>query len=155
MNKPFNPIIAVIGSRQCDFETSQTAFEIGQLIAERQAILICGGVGGVMAAAAKGARQSGGITIGLLPGTDHNSANPDILIPLPTGLDYARNVLIARAAHGVIAISGGLGTLSEIAISLKMGKPVVSLKDWGLELPVIKAVNPQDAVDKLFQRLLK
>jgi len=104
-----------------------------------------------MAAAAKGAREAGGLTVGILPGTHHEDANPDIMIPIPTGLDHARNVLVVRASHGLIAVAGGYGTLSEIALALKMGKPVIGLQSWSLGDHLIQETSPESAVERLYQ----
>ncbi len=113
--------ISVIGSGNGDVlspKIAKIANEVGREIAARGAVLICGGLGGVMAEAAKGAKENGGLTIGILPGEDPGSANPFIDITLPTGLGFARNVLVAYSGDAVIAISGGLGTLSEISYAL-------------------------------------
>ncbi len=106
-----------------------------------------------MEAAARGAREGGGISIGLLPGEDSSLANPYLTVALPTGLGHARNALIARAAQGLIAVQGDLGTLSEIALGLKMGKPVATL-DCPHDLEgLIKASNPAQAVEKILSTL--
>jgi len=118
----------VIGAGQCDGEIQELAAEVGREIARRGALLVCGGLGGVMEAAAAGAAAEGGITVGVLPGPSTGSANPHIRIPLATGLGQARNVIIVHTADALIAVSGGAGTLSEIGHSLKTGKPVVGLR---------------------------
>jgi uncharacterized protein (TIGR00725 family) len=124
--------LAVVGSASCDAETAALAEEVGREIARRGAVLICGGRGGVMEAACRGARSAGGTTVGILPGTDRSQANPYVDIPIVTGLGEARNALVVRSADAVIAVSGGYGTLSEIALALKMGRPVVGLRSWEL-----------------------
>ena len=145
-------IIAVIGSGTANEATLKEAEEIGRLIAGRDAILICGGLGGVMEAAAKGARLEGGITVGVMPQNDTRSANPFITIPVATGLGEGRNVIIARTADALIAIGGEYGTLSEIAFGLKMGKPVIGLHTWEVR-GIIHAEGTGDAVEKAFQML--
>jgi uncharacterized protein (TIGR00725 family) len=131
--------VAVVGAGICGEELMGLAEEVGRAVAEAGAVLLCGGLGGVMEGAARGAARAGGITIGLLPGSDARSANPYIRIPLPTGLGEGRNVLVARTADVVIAIGGEWGTLSEVAFARKVGVPVVLLRPGltaGLELPV-------------------
>lgn len=122
-------IVAVIGGGTCSTEETVLAEQTGRLLAERGAIVVCGGLGGVMEAVAKGAQANGGTTVGILPGTDAAAANPYVDIPLATGLGEMRNFLIVRAAHALIAIGGGIGTLSELAIAQRIGKPVVGLHD--------------------------
>ncbi len=129
--------ISVIGSGSDDDalapQIAKIANEVGREIAKRGAVLICGGLGGVMAEAAKGAKENGGLTIGILPGEDSGSANPFIDITLPTGLGFARNVLVAYSGDAVIAVSGRLGTLSEISYALLKKKPVIGIHTWNLE----------------------
>jgi len=138
--------IGVIGPGQCSPEAALLAEEVGREIAGSQAVLICGGLGGVMAAAARGSHQAGGITIGILPGFSHDDANPYITIPIVTGLSHARNVLVVRSSHVLIAIEGGYGTLSELAIALKIEKPVIGLRTWDVSSKILKAASPQEAV---------
>ncbi len=144
--------IAIIGAGICDEETYQVAYTVGKLLAPK-ALLYCGGLGGVMEAAAKGAVEAGGLTVGILPGHRAEDANPYIQVPVVTDLGQARNVVLVRSADGVIAISGGYGTLSEIALALKMWKPVVGLNTW----PNIEGVNyvstPEEAVRQVFALL--
>jgi uncharacterized protein (TIGR00725 family) len=145
------PIIAVIGAGQCESSIYQLALEVGEEIAKRGAILVCGGLGGVMEAAAKGASMAGGLTVGILPGPSCNSANPYIKIPVATDMGQARNVIIAHTADGLVAVSGGAGTLSEIGHGLKIGKPVVGLKT----IPNLRGVHyvdtPQEAIARIFE----
>lgn len=122
-------VIAVIGGGSCTTEESALAEETGRLLAEAGAVLVCGGLSGVMEAAAKGAKANGGVTVGILPGDDPAVANHYIDVPLATGLGEMRNFLIVRTAHALIAIGGGVGTLSEIALAQRIGKPVVGLHD--------------------------
>jgi len=123
------PIIAVIGGSTCSAEETVLAVETGRLLAERGAVLVCGGLSGVMEGAARGAQTNGGVTVGILPGADPAAANRYIDVPLATGLGEMRNFLIVRTAHALIAIGGGVGTLSEIALAQRIGKPVVGLQD--------------------------
>jgi uncharacterized protein (TIGR00725 family) len=103
-------------------------------VAERGAVVVCGGLGGAMEAACRGAKDAGGTTLGILPGSDRSEANPYVDFALPTGLGEARNALVVRAADVVIAVGDGYGTLSEIALALRVGVPVVGLRTWSLEL---------------------
>ena len=125
-------IIGVIGGNQVDKQTYAMAEEVGRRIAQSGAQLICGGLGGVMEAACKGAAQAGGLTIGILPDDDSQSANRYVAIPIVTGLRIARNLIIVRSSDVLIAVSGSYGTLNEIAAALDLGKPVVALKTWDL-----------------------
>jgi uncharacterized protein (TIGR00725 family) len=127
------PCIAVIGpGRDAGEAELAQAEEAGAAIADAGATLICGGLGGVMEAACRGARSRGGFTVGLLPGTDREDANGWVVLALPTGLGEARNALIVRAADAVVAIGGGWGTLSEIAFALRAGVPVLGVGTWEL-----------------------
>ncbi|MEA2420374.1 MAG: hypothetical protein QOE60_2580 [Thermoleophilaceae bacterium] len=114
-------------------------------MAERGAVVVCGGLGGVMEAACRGARAAGGTTVGILPGLDRTAANPFVDVALPTGLGEARNALVVRAADAVIAVGGGYGTLSEIALALKAGKPVIGIDTWDIE-GVVAVDGPEAAV---------
>ncbi|HLZ44932.1 MAG TPA: TIGR00725 family protein [Gemmatimonadales bacterium] len=122
-------VVAVIGGGSCTIEEATLAEETGRLLAEAGAVLVCGGLSGVMEAAAKGAKGNGGVTVGILPGDDPSVANRYIDVPLATGLGEMRNFLIVRTAHALIAIGGGVGTLSEIALAQRINKPVVGLHD--------------------------
>ena len=122
--------IGVIGAGECSPEIYHQANELGHLIGKNDWVLFCGGLGGVMEGAAKGCYQSGGITVGILPGKEKDSANPFITLPIATGLGEGRNLLVVRASDVVVAIAGGYGTLSEIGFALKIGKPVVGLNTW-------------------------
>jgi hypothetical protein len=123
-------MIGVIGAGSCDNDIYELAREVGVGIAKMGAILVCGGLGGVMEGACRGASEAGGQTVGILPGHDKVHANPYVTIPIVTDLGHARNVLIVRSSDLLIAISGGYGTLSEISIALKLKKPVVGLSTW-------------------------
>ena len=127
--------IAVIGPSRATPDIAEAAFRVGALIARGGAILVCGGGGGAMEAACRGARSAGGTTVGILPGPTREDANPFVDVAIPTGMGEARNALVVRAADAVIAIGGGVGTLSEIGLALKMGRPVVGLGTWDLAPP--------------------
>lgn len=124
--------VAVIGAGRCDEPTAALAEEAGRLLAERGVLVVCGGLGGVMEAACRGAKSAGGLTVGILPGNDSCSANPWVDIPVVTGLSEARNIIVVRSAEVVLAIAGEYGTLSELAFALKLGIPVVGLNSWQL-----------------------
>jgi uncharacterized protein (TIGR00725 family) len=127
------PYVAVVGpGRDVAADELAAAEEAGAAIADAGAALVSGGLGGVMEAACRGARSRGGLTVGLLPGTDREDANGWVVIALPTGLGEARNALVARAADAVVAIGGGWGTLSEIAFALRAGVPVLGVGTWEL-----------------------
>ncbi len=149
------PIIGVIGGSRCTASVTKMAEEVGRRIAEKGGILICGGLGGVMEAAAMGAKQAGGQTIGILPDDKTNTANPYIDFPIATGIGYARNVIIVKTADALIAIDGSYGTLSEVAYSLVFEKRVISLNSWEVDPKVVKAKDPQEAVDLAFRSLIK
>lgn len=127
-------VIAVVGTGADDADSDLlTAAEaVGVGIAEAGAVIVCGGLGGVMAAASRGARRVGGTVVGLLPGTDRAAANPFLTLAIATGLGEGRNLLVARAADAMIAVGGEYGTLSEIGFGLKIGTPVVGLRTWEL-----------------------
>lgn len=148
-----SPIIGIIGASQCDDAVYEQAYEVGRLIAQRGAVLICGGLQGVMEAVSRGAYEAGGLTIGVIPGFSADAANPYIAIPIVTGLSHARNVIIVRTCQVAIAISGSYGTLSEIAFALSLKKPVISLGSWEVDPCITKATSPEDAVDKAFKAL--
>lgn len=154
------PLIGVIGSSIGTPAQLELARAVGRLIAERDAILVCGGMTGVMHAAAQGAQEAGGLTIGILPGSNAAESPPNefIEIALFTGLREARNYLIASVCNGLIAIGGGYGTLSEIALALRLGKPLVLLNSWqfqmeGETLSVPTAQTADEAVKRLWGML--
>jgi uncharacterized protein (TIGR00725 family) len=127
-------------------EETSVAERVGALVARRGAVLVCGGLGGVMEAACRGARQEGGTAVGILPGLDRGAANPHVDVALATGLGEARNALVVRAADALIAIGGAYGTLSEIALALKGGKRVIGLGTWDIE-GIEPADGPEAAVE--------
>jgi len=146
--------IAVIGGSQCSAQEAKLAEAVGRELARRGAILVCGGLGGVMEAACKGASSEGGVTIGILPGDNYQAANPYVQIPIVTGMGYARNIAVVKSAQAVIAIGGNYGTLSEISHALQSGIPVIGLNTWSLsrngqpDNSIIPAQNPTEAVNK-------
>jgi len=146
--------IAVIGGSQCSPEVGKLAEEVGRELARRGVVLICGGLGGTMEAACKGASSEGGITVGILPGDNRSIANPYVSIPIVTGIGYARNVIVVKSAQAAIAINGSYGTLSEIAYALQDNIPVVGLNTWSFSIKeqvddaIIPARDAQDAVEK-------
>lgn len=136
--------IAVAGAGICGPELLELAEAVGRAVARADGILICGGLGGVMEGAARGAAEGGGLTVGILPGHDSRNANPYIQVPLPTGMGEGRNLLVARTADALIAIGGEWGTLSEVAMARKCAVPVVLLRPGltaGLDLPVANDAN--------------
>ena len=145
--------VGVLGPGQAAAEELAAAEEVGAEIAKRGAILVCGGLGGVMEAAARGAKKHGGLTVGILPGTSAAEANQFVDVPIVTGMGEARNALVVRSADVVIAIAGSYGTLSEIALALKMEIPVVGLGTWelkapdGTPVPINVAKSAQHAVE--------
>jgi len=130
------PVIGVMGAASCDAETYALARELGRQLGAAGFVLLCGGGTGVMEAAARGATEAGGLTIGILPGRDalESPPNPYIQVPLFTGISYARNWVNVVASDALVAVAGELGTLSEIALGLKCGKPVVLLQSWQFEI---------------------
>ncbi|HDN86266.1 MAG: TIGR00725 family protein [Candidatus Omnitrophota bacterium] len=145
--------VGVIGGYSCSKRAYKLAREIGRLIAQEGWILICGGGSGVMEAACLGAKEKGGITCGILPSYTGEEANPYLDIKIPTGLGYARNILVVRASHCLVAIDGKYGTLSEIAFALSEGKPVLGIDTWDIE-GVVKVENPQKAIEYIKRKIL-
>jgi len=146
-------IIAVIGGAQCSEEIYELARQVGREIAKAGAVLICGGLFGVMEAACRGAKEAGGMTIGILPGKTKDEANAFVDLPIVTGFNDARNVIIARSADGLIAVDGAYGTLSEMAFALKFGKPVVGLR-LSFDIPqVVQSTTAAEAVNLLLKRI--
>ena len=125
-------LIAVIGESDCPPDLYAIAEDVGRLAAEHAAGIVCGGLGGVMEAACKGASSAGGVAVGILPGPSKLDANPFVTVAIPTAMGEARNALVVRSADAVIAVGGKYGTLSEIGLALKMGKPLVGVRTWGL-----------------------
>jgi uncharacterized protein (TIGR00725 family) len=142
--------IGVLGPHECTPAEADLGFRVGAELARRGAVLLCGGLGGMMEAAARGAKSEGGLAVGLLPGDDAAAANPFIDLALPTGLGAMRNALLVRACDAVIAILGGVGTLSEIGFALRLGVPAVGLRTWkvsrgGAGTRLRRARSPEEA----------
>jgi len=144
--------VAVVGAGRASAEEERAAEAVGRGLAEAGVVLVCGGLGGVMEAACRGAQGGGGMTVGILPGTSRSDANPYVDVAVATGLGELRNGLIVRTADALIAVGGEFGTLSEIALALKAGKPVVALGGWELARAgqpvdgIVRAASPEDAV---------
>ena len=150
--------VAVVGAGVAAAEEERVAREVGRLLAEAGVAVVCGGLDGVMAAACRGAKEAGGTTIGILPGDDRTAANAWVDVAIPTGMGEARNAIVVRSSDAVIAVGGEFGTLSEIALALKLGRPVVGLATWTLERdgmgldPIVRATTPEDAVRSVLER---
>jgi len=148
------PIVGVIGGSRVDADLRAMAYDVGRLLAEREAILVCGGLGGVMEAACQGAYEHDGVTVGVLPSDDTYEANPYVQVPIATGFGAGRNMVIVRTADVVIALGSSYGTLSEIALALNLGKRVVHLRSWDLDQAgavdadlYVEAQSPEEAVE--------
>jgi len=137
--------LGVIGAGECDVELGRLAEEVGRRVAVAGAVLVCGGMGGVMEAACRGAKAAGGLTVGILPGPNRGGANEYVDVAIATGIGEARNVAVVRTSDALIAVGGSYGTLSEIGFALKMHKKVIGLKTWDIE-GIIPAVTAQEAV---------
>jgi uncharacterized protein (TIGR00725 family) len=146
--KPDGMFIGVIGGSEAGEETCDLAREVGREIARRGHVLVCGGLSGVMEAAARGAREEGGMTIGILPTGRRDDANPYIDVAIATDMGHARNAVIANTADALIAVGGSYGTLSEISFGLKLGKRVVSLKSWDFDPSIVVVPDAAEAVTK-------
>ena len=146
-------IVAVIGGSKATTEERARAETVGRKLARAGAVLICGGRGGVMAAACRGAKSAGGLTIGVMSGPDASEANPYVDLPIVSGIGEARNTIIIRSAHAAVAVGGSYGTLSEIAFCLSFGLPVVGLGTWHVEreshppVPIHRASSAEEAAE--------
>lgn len=151
--------VAVIGASNATEWELDTAEEVGRMLAAEGWVLVCGGLGGVMDATARGCAEAGGVSIGILPGNDRVDASRHLTVAVATGFGEARNVIVARSADAVIAVGGEFGTLSEIALALKMGKPVVGLGTWELGRddlqrdPIVRVDAPAEAIAHLRRAL--
>jgi uncharacterized protein (TIGR00725 family) len=149
------PYVAVVGAGAATAEEQRVAEEVGRGLAEAGAVVVCGGLGGVMEAACRGAKAGGGATVGILPGASRSDANRYVDVALATGLGEMRNGLVVRAADALVAVGGEFGTLSEIALALKAGKPVVGLGTWELSRAgagvdaIVRAASPEEAVRRV------
>lgn len=153
------PFIAVIGGSSPTASEAALAERVGRALGEVGAVLVCGGRGGVMEAACRGAKQARGLTLGILPGADAREANPYVDIPIVTGIGEARNAIILRTAAVAIAIGGSYGTLSEIGFALGFGKPVIGLGTWEVardghpSVPIVRAETAEEAVQEALARV--
>ncbi len=141
-------MISVIGGSSISTKVEDLAKKVGAMIASLNCVLVCGGLGGAMEAAAEGAKKAGGLTIGILPGKDKDDANPHIDIALPTSIGYARNTIVACCADIVVALPGSYGTNSEICYALVYGRPVIDLGNWNIE-GMIDVKNIEEAEEKI------
>jgi uncharacterized protein (TIGR00725 family) len=142
--------VAVVGSGAADGELYEQAREVGRLVAERGGIVVCGGLSGVMEAAARGATEAGGLAVGILPDEDRRRANEYLAYSIATGMGQARNLAVVCSGDVIIAIGGEYGTLSEIGLARKIGRPVVSLESWDLPGHLVVASSPEEAVEAAF-----
>ena len=147
------PYVAVVGSGIASGELYQKAREVGRLVAGRGGTVVCGGLSGVMEAAARGATEAGGIAIGILPDEDRGRANEYLSYSVAAGTGHARNLAVVCSGDAVIAVGGEYGTLSEIGLALKVGRPVVALASWDLGEHVSVASSPKEAVEAAFDAL--
>ena len=143
-------IIGVIGTSQASNEELKIAEEVGREIAMNDGIVVCGGEGGVMEAACKGAKSADGLTIGIIPGFSARDANPYVDVPVITGMSHARNIIVVRTSNAIIAIGGSYGTLSEIAFALGLGIPIIGLNTWEVSSDIISASTPKEAVEMAY-----
>ena len=161
MTGPRLPHVAVVGAGTAAPDDLAVAEDLGRELARRGAVVVCGGLGGVMEAVCRGARNAGGRTIGILPGDDRAEANPYVDVTVATGLGEARNLLVVRTADVVVAVGGEYGTLSEIAFALRLGKPVVGIGTWELSKPghpvdaIVRVATAAEAADAAFQAILR
>ena len=139
------PVIAVIGAGKCSKKLRDRAGDVGRVIAENGGVLVCGGLGGIMEGAARGAKEAGGLTIGILPTDSRADANEFIDVVIPTGFGEARNILVVRTADAVVALPGKYGTLTEMAFALHAGKPLVSISAWKLGDEIQHVDDPEEA----------
>ena len=142
--------MSVVGSGTASGELYEKAREVGRLVAERGGTIVCGGRSGVMEAVARGATEAGGTAIGILPDEDRKGANAFLSFSIATGTGHARNLAVVCSGDVVIAIGGEYGTLSEIGLARKVGRPVVALESWDLGEHVSVAATPEEAVATAF-----
>ncbi len=146
--------IGVIGAGECSETIYELAMELGNEIGEKGWSLVCGGLKGVMEGAARGCYEAGGTTIGILPGMDRRSANQYIRIAIPTGLGDGRNLLVVRASDILVAVAGSYGTLSEISLALKIGRPVIGIETWK-DIPGVRYVKDVKEAIKVISEVTK
>ena len=148
MDRPL--YVAVVGSGEATGELYELAREVGRLVASRDGIVVCGGLSGVMEAAARGATEAGGVAIGILPDEYRDRVNPYLSYSVATGTGQARNLAVVCSGDVIVAVGGEYGTLSEIGLALKVGRPVVALASWDLGGHVVVVASPEEAVEKAF-----
>lgn len=148
--------VGVVGPSDASSDERTAAEELGRALAERGHVVVCGGLGGVMAAVSRGAAAAGGTVVGLLPGTDRAEANPDVTVAIPTGLGELRNALLVRSSDVVVSVGGSWGTLSEVALAVRTGVPVVAINGWRMPAPAEGSaqVSSVDEALLLLDRLL-
>lgn len=149
MDRPL--YVAVVGSGEATGELYKKAQEVGRFVAGRGGVVVCGGLSGVMDAAARGATEAGGVAIGILPDEDRERANPYLSYSIPTGTGQARNLAVVCSGDVIVAVGGEYGTLSEIGLALKVGRPVVALESWDLGGHVVVTASPEEAVERAFE----
>jgi uncharacterized protein (TIGR00725 family) len=145
--------IGVIGASSCPESLIDVAEKVGSEIAARGAVLICGGLGGVMEAACRGAKRLGGTTVGVIPESESGSANEFVDIVIATGMGEARNAVVVNSSDGLVAVRGGYGTLSEIAFALRSGKPIAGISTWNIDERLHAVDDPVEAVDWVFRKI--
>jgi uncharacterized protein (TIGR00725 family) len=143
--------IGVIGAGKCGKKLREQAYAVGKAIAEAGAVLVCGGMGGVMEAACRGASENGGVTVGVIPGGEKKAANEFCSIVIPTGIGEARNVIVVQSADALVSLHGKYGTISEMCFALKQKKPLVSLVKWDILPEVVTVPDPAQAVEKAIE----
>ncbi|MFH1846994.1 MAG: TIGR00725 family protein [Candidatus Omnitrophota bacterium] len=146
-------MVSVIGGHECDEKTAHLAEKVGNVIAEQGAVLVCGGLGGVMESVCKGAKASGGFTVGIIPGDDKSKANEFVDIVITSDMGYSRNTLVAGTPDMVVALSGAYGTLSEISFALISGKDVYGFGTW--DIPDVKKLNAPEELREIIKNNIK
>ena len=147
------PVIGIIGAGKCSKKMKEQAYLAGKTVTKMGGIVVCGGLGGIMEGAAQGARENGGIAIGIVPGEDKKEANEFVDVVIPSGFGEARNILVVRTADAIIAFPGKYGTLTEMAFALQAGKPLVSISAWNIDDKIIPEKDPKKAVKKVMEIL--
>ena len=145
------PVIAIVGAGKCSKKLRDNAATVGRYVAKNDGVVVCGGLGGIMEGAARGAWEGGGVSIGILPSDDRADANKFVTFAIPTGFGEARNMMVIRAADAVVAFPGTFGTLSEMAFALKLGKPLISLSAWKLGDEIVAVEDPAEAAEKAME----
>ncbi len=145
------PVIAVVGAGKCSKKLRDMAAQVGKYVAEHGGVIVCGGMGGIMEGAARGAKEAGGVTIGILPTDNKEDANEYIEYVIPTGFGEARNIMVVRAADAVVAFPGKYGTLSEMAFALHAGKPLIAVNAWRLGDEIEQASDPIEAAKRAME----